>query len=50
MLIAAVGGLYFAYKKDNREIKQEFEKEEREEKEENKIIKTKKEKCDIKNL
>ena len=52
MLIAAVGGLYFAYKKDNREIKEEVKEEEEEKKKNNnvnKIIKTK-QKCNIENL
>ena len=31
MLVAAVGGLYFAYKKDKREIKEEKREEEKKE-------------------
>ena len=46
-LIVAVGGLYFAYKKDNREIKEE-EKEEKEE--ENKNYYKTKQRCNIENL
>ena len=47
-LLAAVGGLYFAYKKDKREIKEE-EEEKKNNNNVNKIIKTK-QKCNIENL
>ena len=43
-LIAAVGGLYFSYKKDKREIKEEVKEEEEEEKS------PAKKKCNIENL
>ena len=44
MLLAAIGGLYFAYKKDNREIKEEKFKEEEEKKS------PVKQRCNIENL